>query len=329
MIMKAITMKKSLFSLTLVSMAVLAGCSTMPQSTTLDHARTDYHNAQANPQVVRLAPLQLKDAGEALDRANAAQTSKEDVKVVDSLAYVAKQKVALAQETALRKNAELAVSNAAAERNRQLLQARTNEADQANMKAAVAQQDVEQIAAELDVANAITQQQQLDLDAKTAEANQARQQTANARANAAQDQASLAAMQAQLNELNAKQTPRGMVITLGDVLFDTNQANLKSGGARNVQKLAEFLKRYPQRRVLIEGFTDSVGSDSSNQALSEQRANAVAMALTDMSVGRDRVSTKGYGEAYAVASNDNASGRQLNRRVEIMLSDDKGNIAPR
>jgi len=329
MIMKAITMKKSMFSLTLVSMAVLAGCSTMPQSTTLDHARTDYHNAQANPQVVRLAPLQLKDAGEALDRANAAQTSKEDVKVVDSLAYVAKQKVALAQETALRKNAELAVSNAAAERNRQLLQARTNEADQANMKAAVAQQNVEQIAAELDVANAITQQQQLDLDAKTAEANQARQQTANARANAAQDQASLAAMQAQLNELNAKQTPRGMVITLGDVLFDTNQANLKSGGARNVQKLAEFLKRYPQRRVLIEGFTDSVGSDSSNQALSEQRANAVSMALTDMSIGRDRVSTKGYGEAYAVASNDNASGRQLNRRVEIMLSDDKGNIAPR
>ena len=329
MIMKAITMKKSLFSLTLVSMAVLAGCSTMPQSTTLDHARTDYHNAQANPQVVTLAPLQLKDAGEALDRANAAQTSKEDVKVVDSLAYVAKQKVALAQETALRKNAELAVSNAAVERNRQLLQARTNEADQANMKAAVAQQDVEQIAAELDVANAITQQQQLDLDAKTAEANQARQQTANARANAAQDQASLAAMQAQLNELNAKQTPRGMVITLGDVLFDTGRANLKSGGARNVQKLAEFLKRYPQRRVLIEGFTDSVGSDSSNQALSEQRANAVSMALTDMSIGRDRVSTKGYGEAYAVASNDNASGRQLNRRVEIMLSDDKGNIAPR
>lgn len=348
--MKAKTMKKSLFSLTLVSMAVLAGCSTMPQSSTLDNARTDYRNAQANPQVVSLAPLQLKDAGEALDRANAAQTAKDDVNVVDSLAYVAKQKIALAQETAKRKNAELAVNNAAAERNKLLLQARTNEADQANYQAAVAQQDAQQKTAELAVANAVTQQQQMDLNAKTAEANQAkyqtavaqqdaqqktaeahqaRQQAADAESHAAQDQASLAAMQAQLNELNAKQTPRGMVITLGDVMFDTGKSNLKSGGARNVQKLAEFLKRYPQRRVLIEGFTDSVGSDSANQVLSEQRANAVRMALADMGVSSDRMSTKGYGEAYAVASNDNASGRQLNRRVEIMLSDEKGNIAPR
>lgn len=327
--MKAKTMKKSIFSLTLVSMAVLAGCSTMPQSTTLDHARTDYSNAQANQQVVTLAPLQLKDAGEALDRANAAQSSREDAKVVDSLAYVAKQKIALAHETAERKNAELAVSNATAERNRVLLQARTSEADQANQQAAIAQEDVQQLAAELDVSNAVTQQQQRSLDAKTAETNQARQQAADAQARAAQDQASLAAMQARLNELNAKQTARGMVITLGDVLFDTNQANLKSGGARNVQKLAEFLKQYPRHKVLIEGFTDSVGSNSANQVLSEQRASAVSMALIDLSVGRDRVNTRGYGEAYAVASNDNAAGRQLNRRVEIVLSDENGKIAPR
>lgn len=327
--MKAKTMKKSIFSLTLVSLAVLAGCSTMPQSTTLDHARTDYSNAQANQQVVTLAPLQLKDAGEALDRANAAQNSREDAKVVDSLAYVAKQKIALAHETAERKNAELTVSKATAERNRVLLQARTNEADHANLQAAIAQENAQHMAAELDVANAVTQQQQRSLDAKTAEADQARQQTADAQARAAQDQASLAAMQARLNELNAKQTARGMVITLGDVLFDTNQANLKSGGTRNVQKLAEFLKQYPRHKVLIEGFTDSVGSNSANQVLSEQRASAVSTALVDLSVGRDRVNTKGYGEAYAVASNDNAAGRQLNRRVEIVLSNENGTIAPR
>lgn len=296
--------KNHLFALTLISVSVLAGCSTMPQSTTLDNARTDYNHAQANPQVVKLAPLQLKEAGEALDRANAAQVSREDAKVVDSLAYVAQQKIALTQETAQRKSAELAVSNATAERNKLQLQARTAEADQAHQQAAMAELTAEQ---------------------KTAEANLARQQAAGA----AQDQASLAAMQAQMDELNAKKTPRGMVITLGDVLFDTNRAQLKSGGERNVQKLAEFLKRYPQRTVLIEGFTDSVGSDSSNQVLSEQRAQAVSKALTDMGVSRDRVSTKGYGEAYAVAGNDTASGRQLNRRVEIMLSDERGVIAPR
>ncbi|MBU4499377.1 MAG: OmpA family protein [Gammaproteobacteria bacterium] len=300
--------KNHLFALTLISVSVLAGCSTMPQSTTLDNARTDYNHAQANPQVVKLAPLQLKEAGEALDRANAAQVSREDAKVVDSLAYVAQQKIALTQETAQRKSAELAVSNATAERNKLQLQARTAEADQAHQQAAMAELTAEQ---------------------KTAEANLARQQAADAQAGAAQDQASLAAMQAQMDELNAKKTPRGMVITLGDVLFDTNRAQLKSGGERNVQKLAEFLKRYPQRTVLIEGFTDSVGSDSSNQVLSEQRAQAVSMALTDMGVSRDRVSTKGYGEAYAVAGNDTASGRQLNRRVEIMLSDERGVIAPR
>ena len=300
--------KNHLFALSLIGVAVMSGCSTMPQSTTLDNARVDYSKAQANPQVVTLAPLQLKDAGEALDRANAAQTSREDDEVVESLAYVAKQKIALTQEIAQRKSAELAVSNATAERSKQQLQARTNEADQAHQQVAIAE---------------------LSLEQKTAEANLARQQAADAQAGAAQDQASMAAMQAQMDEMNAKKTPRGMVITLGDVLFDTNQAQLKSGGARNVQKLAEFLKRYPQRTVLIEGFTDSRGSESSNQVLSEQRAQAVSMALTGMDVGRDRVSTKGYGEAYAVASNDTASGRQLNRRVEIMLSDERGVIAPR
>lgn len=328
--MKAKTMKKThLFSLTLVSMAVLAGCSTLPENTALDRARVDYSNAQANQQVATLAPLQLKDAGEALDRANAAQTAREDAEVVDSLAYVAKQKIALARETAQRKNADLAVSNASTERNAALLEARTSEADHANYQAAVAQQSVEQKTAELAAADAMTQQQKLALAEKTAEADQARQQAAGADARAAQDHASVAALQERLNELNAKQTARGMVITLGDVLFDSNQAKLKSGGARNVQKLAAFLNQYPRHKVLIEGFTDSVGGNGPNQALSEQRARAVGAALTDLNVGRERVATQGYGEAYAVASNNTAAGRQLNRRVEIVLSDENGNIAPR
>ena len=112
----------------------------MPTSPTLADARTDYSNAQANPQVVKLAPLQLKEAGEALERANAAQSARDDAQKVDSLAYVAKQKVALAQVTAQRKNAELEVGNAAAERSKLQLDARTNEADQAKQQAAMAQQ---------------------------------------------------------------------------------------------------------------------------------------------------------------------------------------------
>ena len=328
--MKAKIVKKTrLFSLTLVSIAILAGCGTLPENTALERARVDYSNAQANHQVVTLAPLQLKDAGEALDRANAAQTAREDAGVIDSLAYVAKQKIALAQETAQRKNADLAVSNATAERNAALLQARTSEADHANYQAAVAQQSVEQKTAELDAANAMSQHQHLALAAKTAEADQARQRATDAEARAAQDHASVTALQERLDELNAKQTARGMVITLGDVLFDTNQTKLKAGGARNVQKLAAFLNQYPRHKVLIEGFTDSVGGTAANQVLSEQRARAVSMALTDLNVGRERVAIQGYGEAYAVASNDTAGGRQLNRRVEIVLSDENGEIAAR
>jgi len=136
-------------------------------------------------------------------------------------------------------------------------------------------------------------------------------------------------LEAMLLDMQAKKTPRGMVITLGDVLFDTNQANLKAGGMRSVQKLAEFFKQYPGRKVMIEGFTDSVGNDANNQTLSEARAASVRSALIDMGVGVDRIATRGYGENSPVASNDNAQGRQLNRRVEIVLSDDNGNILPR
>ena len=321
--MKAHTMKKHrFFPLALISVAVLAGCGTVPTSPTLAEARTDYGNAQANPQVVKLAPLQLKEAGEALDRANAAQSARDDAQKVDSLAYVAKQKVALAQVTAQRKNAELEVSNAAAERSKLQLDARTNEADQAKQQASKAQQQAV-------MAQQSVEQKNAELVAKTAEADVARQQAANAQASAEQDKARLAALQAQMDELHAKKTARGMVITLGDVLFDSGKATLKSGGERDVQRLADFMQRYPERKVLIEGYTDSTGGSSYNQTLSEQRASAVSNALINLGVSADRVSTKGYGKAYPVASNNNVAGRQLNRRVEIVLSDEKGNTTAR
>jgi outer membrane protein OmpA-like peptidoglycan-associated protein len=96
-----------------------------------------------------------------------------------------------------------------------------------------------------------------------------------------------------------------------------------------VQKLADFLKQYPQHKVLVEGYTDSTGSDSLNQKLSDRRANTVRTALIDMGISSDRIITRGYGKAFPVAGNDTAASRQVNRRVEIIISDDKGNIASR
>ncbi len=120
-----------------------------------------------------------------------------------------------------------------------------------------------------------------------------------------------------------------MVVTLSDVLFDTGSATLRPGGQRVVARLAEFLREYPERTLAIEGFTDSVGNDSYNQVLSERRAAAVRLALMDAGIAASRINMRGYGEQYPVASNDTPEGRQRNRRVEVVISDERGAIGPR
>ena len=199
----------------------------------------------------------------------------------------------------------------------------------AKQQVGIAQEAAKRKTAELAVTEASAKREQLRLEARTAEADAAKQQVAISQETAVQQQALIAQQEMQLKELKAKKTERGLVITLGDVLFSTNKAQLKSGGMRNVQKLADFLKQYPQRKVLVEGFTDSTGSDSLNQELSERRANAVRTALVDMGISSDRINTRGYGKAFPIADNNTAASRQLNRRVEIVLSDENGNITPR
>jgi outer membrane protein OmpA-like peptidoglycan-associated protein len=145
---------------------------------------------------------------------------------------------------------------------------------------------------------------------------------AESQANATRDaQAKADALAAQLADLQAKQTERGIVITFGDVLFNTDQAVLTEGGQRTVRKLADVLMQNPDRSVMVEGFTDSTGSAAHNLELSQRRAESVRSALMGMGVEGTRVATRGYGEAYPIAGNDTAGNRQLNRRVEIVLSD--------
>jgi outer membrane protein OmpA-like peptidoglycan-associated protein len=167
------------------------------------------------------------------------------------------------------------------------------------------------------------------LEAREREVNQAKSQVAQAQDEAAEERAKSAEMQQRLADLAAKQTERGLVLTLQDVLFDVGHAELKPGGLRAVQKLAAFMQDYSDRRVRIEGFTDSTGSAEYNQQLSEQRAFAVKDALMQAGIDPDRIELQGYGESYPVASNDTNEGRQLNRRVEIVISDDSGTIPSR
>lgn len=261
--------KYQYISLTLIATAIISGCSGVAQNPSLADAHSSYNSARTNPEVTNLAAVELKEAGDTLNKADHALSNSESTETVDHLAYLAKQKVGIAEETAKRKTAELAVNNAGAKRNEVRLEARTAEADAAK------------------------------------------------------------AQVAELLALNAQKTERGMVITLGDVLFNTDKAELKPDGTRNVQKLGEFLTKYPQNKVSVEGHTDSVGTNNYNQDLSDRRAYSVRSALTDMGVSNDRVATRGYGEEFPVASNNNAESRQLNRRVEIILSDANGNVTPR
>jgi outer membrane protein OmpA-like peptidoglycan-associated protein len=152
-------------------------------------------------------------------------------------------------------------------------------------------------------------------------------ETRNAQTETAVAQTQLSAARQELADLQAKQTDRGLVLTLGDVLFDTGRATLKPGADRTIDRLAQALKDNPNTKVQIEGHTDSVGGDDYNLALSERRAEAVSDALRLRGVPSDRYEAKGLGKDFPVASNSTAEGRQQNRRVEIIFSDDSGRFA--
>ncbi|MGF7175514.1 OmpA family protein [Azospirillum doebereinerae] len=151
-------------------------------------------------------------------------------------------------------------------------------------------------------------------------------QTVVANADSYRLQARNSELEQQLRDLQAERTERGLVMTLGDILFTTGRADLTTGAFDRVERLAQFMQRYPARTLRIEGHTDSTGNADSNLRLSEARAQAVRDALTARGVNPSRIVTQGFGETQPVASNTNDSGRQQNRRVDVVISDD-GTVA--
>jgi outer membrane protein OmpA-like peptidoglycan-associated protein len=232
---------------------VFTGCAATPENPQLIEARTLFSALQSKPESSTLAALDTQDAFKALGKADLLSIQNRRDPQIDQYAYIAKQKIALAEQTILGRKAEAGLST-------------------------------------IDV-----QRTQVQLDVRTQQ---------------------LKALQS----MKAQQTPRGEVITFGDVLFDTGKASLKPGNQRNVQQLADFLINNPERKVRIEGFTDSVGSDAFNQRLSERRAQSVAFALERLGVDMSRMMTQGYGKEYPVADDTSAQSRQLNRRVEVIIS---------
>jgi OmpA-OmpF porin, OOP family len=148
-----------------------------------------------------------------------------------------------------------------------------------------------------------------------AAADQSRQQSADSKLRAD-------SLEAELADLKAQKTERGLVLILGDVMFDTAQSTLKTGAYDTLDRLASSLRDHPGRSVVIEGHTDNVGSEDNNLMLSERRARAVQSALQQRGVNGDQISVVGRGESAPIDSNESESGRRQNRRVELIFSEE-------
>ena len=231
----------------------LVGCASTPDpSPDLLAAQQAYDAAKGNPDVLRYAPDQLKEAEQVLQRASTA----EELADMNSLAYVANAKVYTAQAVTSQKLAEARID--------ELTKVRDS----------------------------------LQLEVREAE---------------------LASTREELAELQAKQTSRGTVVTLGSVLFATGRSELLPGAQASVDRLARYLAEHSEKTALIEGHTDNTGSEATNLRLSQDRADAVRLALIAKGIDSQRITATGLASSMPVAPNSTAEGRQQNRRVEIVI----------
>lgn len=229
-------------------------CASSPNRELMS-AEAAYGDAATDARITEHAPVALREAEQAVERARDAHRDGEDESEVDHLAYLANRRVEIAREEAERK-AALDASREAGERQRVV----------------GAEQRAQALAAELE-------------------------------------------------RIRSQQTDRGLLLSLEDVLFAVDEATLQPGALPDLTRIAEFLRENPERTVLVEGHTDSTGAAAYNLQLSEARASAVESVLIRDGVSPERIRTRGLGQSVPIASNDNAAGRQQNRRVEIVIAD--------
>lgn len=278
-----------------LTLAALAACATTPQrNDQLEEARATVQGLEQDPEAGRAAAEQLRTARGYLQRADSAFANHSPPEEVTYLAYLAQREAQAGKSYADEYRARQQLARGNEERSRILLQARNSEVQQAR-------------------------------EATQAQAEKA--QAAQEQAQAAQSQ--LQKEQQELSDLKARETARGLELTLAsDLLFNTSAADLKPGAMLQLNRLADFMQSNPKARIIIEGYTDNRGSGPYNEELSQRRAQSVASALESQGVANDRIQAIGRGKDYPVASNnDTDAGRQQNRRVDIVLSDMSGRFA--
>ncbi len=264
-----------------------AGCASKQPNPALDSARATYERVSQATLVNQYSTDDLNVAKRKLDYAEKAWRDKKDAETIEQHAYVAEQYALIAEQRSQLLQHQDKIENAKLERTEVQMALRASEASTAKSEA-------EELAAQ----TALLKKEVEDREAKL--------------------QQQLAELE-ELKALQAKSTDRGMVLTLGDVLFDTGESTLRAGAYQNVSRVAQFMQNYPERSLLIEGHTDNTGDYDFNYNLSVQRANAVRSALAEHGIAAARIVAKGLGENSPVASNNSESGRQRNRRVDLIF----------
>ena len=279
------------FGMSFAAAVFFVGCST-PVSQQLKMAEEAYSQAKNDPSVSKEAPVDLHEAEKDLEKARAA----EDLSDQEHYAYLAEKKTELARTRAKRASAREQASELKQQQEKFLSTIHQREAEQAKMEARIAREQLQAI-----------------------EVQKRQQELIQSQAKAQEAQEELERLQQELKDIKSRQTEYGIVLTLSGVIFAFDKADLKPGAVRSLGRLADFLKEHPDWYVLVEGFTDNVGSASYNRVLSQRRAESVAAALEAKGVSQYRIATRGLGEDYPVAPNNTEAGRQQNRRVEITV----------
>ena len=302
-----------------LALLALASCAVVPiHDAVLEDSRTYVYAVRSDPNVIAYAAAEIDQAVATLRRADDVAARGGSLTEVHDLAALARDRATLAQQSARMKAADVA---AQAERQRLEVAARARDSEAAQRTAREAQMQ-----ADTSRQQAIIAQHQAT--AAQRQADSAQQQAAAVQQRGFADEGGLRGLREQLFDLGPALIDRGMVVTLNDIAFDHGAANLQPAGRQTVSRLAAYLTAHPELMISVEGFTDNTGNAYRNEQLSERRALAVQSALVASGVDARRVIVRGYGPAYPIASNETSVGRQMNSRVEIVISD-HGYVTPR
>ena len=321
--MKTIFFKQTV---SLLILMLMVGCVSSPKrDLTLERLEDELQNLKNDTQAQSIAPLQVSDAEQSVRLLRETQG---DINYRNHLGYLAERRIDLVRSELRR---QLALQNTTQLRQRgadlrvrisnlQAQQAR-REAEQALLISAAQTEDAARARRETIQARELEQSAAAEAEKARLLADAQSEEVALARREAELVNQEAASLRRRLEHMQLRETERGVVVTLGDVSFETGQSELKDDAAQNVADVVDLLQSEPDKRIRIEGHTDSTGAANLNQALSERRAEAVETALVKVGVDPNRIEILGLGENFPIATNETDAGRRQNRRVDVILLD--------